>query len=417
MASNLISFTEKNLNALSIPAKGRKRYYDKKLPQLGITVTDKGSKSFHVVATLDGMTKRPAIEHGKYPNMHPDQARRIARDMIADISKNGDPVKARRDKAAHDKASQVTYRDVLDDFLEANKHKHKESTQKNHTRFAESSEDFGEYLDRPLSDITFDIVLEVNTRRGQKSIQAMKTLKTIFNFALNTYFLNGKPVFTENPVARLWALKLNNKYVKRTKILKAEQFPAWFAALDKLEDPRDKEYMLFLLFTGCRGGESYENMTWDHIDWDKHTYTFHDTKNRTDVFMAPLPDYIEQMLLLRKEDTGEDGQIFPQVGKDGQNIINDLEELTGFRITRHDLRRTFTTCAAACEIPDIILKQFLNHKSDNSTGVTDDYKQMHEVAGFRIDKSDPVRSASQQIESALLRVAGKYKDNIVSLVN
>lgn len=416
MASNLISFTEKNLSALPIPNKGRVRYYDKKLPQLGIAVTEKGSKTFHVKATIDGMTKRPVIKNGKFPAMHPDQARRCARELLADISKNGDPVKTRRDKAKQHEANQLTYREALEAFLDANKHKHKESSRENHRYASKNSKDFGDYIDRPLADITFDVVLDVNTKRGKKCIQSMKTLKATFNFAMNTFFLDGKPVFTENPVARLWALKLNNKYVKRKTILKADQFPVWFAALDKLEDPRDKEYWLFLLFTGCRGGESYQNMSWDRIDWNNHTFSFHDTKNRTDEFMAPLPEYIETMLLKRKDDTGKKGKIFPQVGEFGDQLINALEELTGFRTTRHDLRRTFTTVAASCSIPDIILKQLLNHKSDNSSSITDDYKLMSEVAGFRVDKSDPVRAASQQIESALLRVAGQHKNNVVTLV-
>lgn len=417
MASNLISFTEKYLTSLPIPEKGRVRYYDKKLPQLGITVTEKGTKTFHVKATIDGMTKRPAIKNGKFPNMHPDQARRCARELLVSISNNGDPVKARREKAKQQEASQVTYREVLEAFLDANKHKHKEATQEIHRRASQNTKDFGLYLDRPLADITYEIVVAVNSDRGQKCIQAMKTLKAMFNFAKNTYFLDGKPIFAENPVARLWALKLNNKYRKRISILKADQFPAWFAALDKLEDPRDKEYWLFLLFTGCRGGETYQNMTWDRIDWKNHTFSFYDTKNRTNVFMAPLPKYIETILVKRKDDTGKNGKIFPQVGEVGHQLISALEELTGFRITRHDLRRTFTTVAASCSIPDIILKQLLNHKSDNSSGVTDDYKQMHEVTSFRSDKSDPVRSASQLIESALLRVADKYDNNVLSLVN
>ncbi|MES9898380.1 MAG: hypothetical protein ABW148_05080 [Sedimenticola sp.] len=46
-----LNFTKKSLEALPIPESGRAYYLDTKQPRLGLTITPKGTKSFHVHTT------------------------------------------------------------------------------------------------------------------------------------------------------------------------------------------------------------------------------------------------------------------------------------------------------------------------------------------------------------------------------
>ena len=417
-------FSEGKIKKLPIPNDKRAIYYDEALPELGLTITSSGVKSFHVKGRINGKPVRPAIPNGKFPSMHPEQARKIARGMLADMARGVNPIQAKREnikaealKKAEAVYSEITLRTVLNDFLDSKKLIHKPTTQKNYTRFISNKADFGKFIDKPLMLITLEEILKVHNERGQKANQAIKALKTMFNFAMNAYEFNGQPVFTRNPVLKYESLGIKKKYKKRTGTLDGEDFEMWFAAVEKLEDRRDREYILFLLFTGSRGGEVFEKLKWNMIDFDKHTYVLDNTKNRKDVEL-PLPDYIENMIKDRAGDSGETGRVFPQVYDDGQDILDFLEKQTGKRVTRHDLRRTYTTICEACEIPHSVIKQLLNHtRTSSDADITNDYKQFLKIAAFREDKTDPILSATRKIEKTILRVAKRFNGEVLEFSN
>lgn len=413
-------FSENKIKKLPVPEKGRVIYYDEALPELGLTITSAGVKSFHVKGRINGKPVRPVIPNGKFPSMHPEQARKIARGMLADMARGINPIQAKREnvkaealKKAEAVYSEITLGTVLKDFLDSKKLIHKPATVNNYNRYIKSELDFGVFLDKPLILITLEEILKVHNERGQKANQAIKALKTMFNFAMNAYEFNGQSIFTRNPVSKYESLGIKKKYNKRTGTLDGEDFEKWFAATEKLEDRRDREYILFLLFTGCRGGEVYEKLKWNMIDFNKHTYVLDNTKNRKDVEL-PLPEYIENLIKDRAGDNGETGKVFPQVYDDGQDILDFLEKKAGTRVTRHDLRRTFTTICEACEIPQSVIKQLLNHtRTSSDADVTNNYKQFLKVAAFREDKTDPVLAATRKIEKTILRVAKRFKGEVL----
>ena len=418
---NSFKFTESQLKKLPIPENGRVLYYDMSVPELGLTVTSSGNKSFHVKGRVNGKTVRPSIPNGRFPQIHPDQARKIARSMLVEMATGSNPIEAKREaviEEARIKAEaayiEVTLNHALTEFLASKRLTHKPTTQKNYRRFIENKLDFGNFLNKPLREITLDEILKVHKSRGQKSNQAIKSLKTIFNYALHAYEHNGQPVFTNNPVLKYESMGIKQRYTKRTGMIEGENLEGWFKAVETMNDRKDREYILFLLFTGSRGGEIHEKLTWDKIDFTTHTYSLDDTKNRLDVEL-PLPGYIEDMIVTRNNDTGTNGKVFPQVYDDGQKILKYLSDKTGENFTRHDLRRTYTTIAEACEIPHSVIKQLLNHRRSSSNGdITDDYKQFQKVSAYREDKVDPVLAATRTIESTILRVANRQKGEVVA---
>lgn len=386
---NRFSFTVSGLERLAPPEKGRSYYYDTKVPQLGVTITPTGSKSFHVRATVHHHTKRISIEGGKYPAMKIEQARRKALDMLSLIAEGYDPVERRREK----KFSDVTLASVLETYFA--RKRLKQGTIDTYRKNLRSS--FGDYLERPLRLITQKVIVDVNTHRGNKAASAMRVLRALFNFARYEYKAGDESFFPNNPLDILTEQRIGHKYGRKKTYIKSEEFPYWFDAVEAL-DTVEKEYFLFLLFTGVRADTEAATLEWQRINW--RTLTFHliDTKNGEDVEL-PLPRYLVGLLKKRMRDTG---YVFP-IKNEARSARQQVIQQSDVKFTRHDLRRTFLAIGESEDISFLALKRLANHLS-----------QEHDVtAGYIPMNLERLRKASNQIESAILKYAGRLKPELV----
>jgi hypothetical protein len=421
MATRKIKFTKPVLLGLPVPERGRDYYYDESLPNLGLCVTYGGTRSFHVKATMRGQTRRIAISNGKFPGMDILVARASARAMLADISANINPVEVKRGrKAMSDEAREareasrergILLGEVLKECLGMRKEKQKATYQRHFRRHIEN--EFGHLLKKPMIDITEDVVIAVYTERGKKCNNGMKYLGILFNYAKARYKREGTPIFSINPVDVLDKLNVKQEYKRRTKAIPVDELPAWFDAVEALEDRKDREYFIFLILTGARGGMTYDHLTWDKVDFENHTFIMKE-KMGTDDVRLPLPEFIENLIKDRTNDTGPKGKVFPTAYDDGQAIIAAIEKAIGTRYTRHDLRRTFQTVAKAAKIAKDVRQELMEHKRDKSS-TTEQYVIDELVQGYCDDDEElPIVLASRKIEATILRKAGRQVGAVIS---
>jgi integrase len=191
-----------------------------------------------------------------------------------------------------------------------------------------------------------------------------------------------------------------------------EDLPAWWSGVQSLKNPVRRDFYIWLLFTGCRRGES-ETLRWEQIDFDAGIAHFPVTK--TAPFNLPLSDFLVDLLTARRncEVTsavyGDDCPwLFPASGSTGhitEPQLNKKEtELFPAPWSPHTLRHTWNTISQnKVPMPPAHSRLLQNHAL-NTKG------DAH--AGYNHPDLDDLRK-SQQMMSDYLVQAIKSNDNVV----
>lgn len=397
-------FTKKSLEALPVPVTGRKYYLDTKIPRLGLTVTHTGTKSFHVRATVNGMTKRIAIKHGKFPYMTLEQAGQKAAKLLAEIADSIDPVQTRRKK----KALLVTLKQVFESYL--SDRELKPGTVKDYRRAFKES--YSDWMEKPLGGISDRMVKARYLERGKvskaRADNAVRVLGAVYRYAQAVYRdVEGSTLFPRNPVDILKETKIRYKITRKKRMIPKEAFPDWFKAVEALNNEIAGDYLLFLLSTGARREEA-ARLKWEDVNFKAMSFRLVDTKNREEVTL-PLPKYIAGRLEARKG-RKRVGWVFPaKTGKTGyladpRKSIGIVREAAKINFSPHDLRRTFVSIAEGLDLSVYTIKALVNHK------VNDDV-----TAGYVVQTPERLAKASNRIEQEILRLAMAGKGKIVQL--
>ncbi|MES9950052.1 MAG: integrase family protein [Candidatus Thiodiazotropha sp.] len=384
------NFTKRFLDDLR-PRKSRYYIYDVKVPQLGVTVYPSGSKSFHIRTTVHSQTKRIAIQKGRYPGMKIEQARKAALDLLSEVAGGDDPVEKRRGE----KIVEVTLREILEKYLDERRDRQnnplKPYTKKDYRKAMD--ETFKDYLDKPLSDLTGELVLKLYKARKEESpsraSNAARVLSALFNFARVEYRkADGESYFPTNPVDTIKERRLRYVAPRRKTHIAKENLRQWF---DVVEAVDKQDYLKFILLTGIRGGEA-DGLQWENISFDRESFTLVDPKNRETVEL-PLPSSLKVRLYERRKASG----LVFEVSDEGRWLRKTVIEKSGIVFTRHDLRRTFATMAEGMDISWLSVKRLLNHKTQES----------EVTAGYIVAGLDRLKSASKKVEEAILGAAGR----------
>ena len=86
---NRVNFTKKVIDSLPLPEKGYKQYYDTGTPGLILRMHHSGVKSFYLFRRIDRRVEY--ISLGRYPAVFPEQARRRAAELNAEICAGKNP--------------------------------------------------------------------------------------------------------------------------------------------------------------------------------------------------------------------------------------------------------------------------------------------------------------------------------------
>lgn len=383
--------TKTVVDGLTPPDNGYSIHFDSELKGFAVRVTAGGVKTFVIERRVDGKVRRMKI--GRYGDLTCEQARKIAQKTVLEIASGINPMAAQKKRQLKAK----TLQEVFDDYRQARKNL-KPTTVKDMARAL--SESFGDWLDKPVVNITPDMVAKRHKLRGQvspaRSNLSMRYLRALFNYAIAEYQTDGKPLLTANPVKKLNDTRAWFRVDRRKVIIKGHELADWFKAVNNLPSPDRRDYFITLLLTGLRQNEGL-SLTWQNVDLKGRTLTVIDPKNRQDLTL-PLSDYLYQLMERRKAAAASDYVFADHNGKPIKSFraaLVQVREESGIDFNLHDLRRTFATIAESLDIPAYTIKRLLNHA--DGADVT---------AGYIVITPDRLIEPMQKITDTILGKAG-----------
>ncbi len=402
MATEILKLTKKAVDGLDLSeeGEGRRRYKDEKLPGFFLRVGQK-TKIYFIEKKINGRPVKITI--GAHGQVTAEQARSRATKLIGQIADGRDPMAEKR--AA--RQGQVTLGKAFEDFLnsrQAGENPLSKKTIYDYRRLMETV--FKIWKSKLITEITKEGVKRKHKNIGEQNGKAyanlsMRFLRSLLNFCIEEYEDgHGEDLIKKNPVS----LKKKWFPVERRKtIIKADDLPAWFKAVQDLTNTTARDYLIFVLLTGCRKREGL-NLEVSEVYFDKRIFAFPDTKSNRPLTL-PIPKYLFNILKRRVERLGEGTRfVFPGGGEDGRysdpkKQIAKVIEASGVKFTLHDLRRLFVTTAESLDLSSYVIKMLVNHALPK-----DDV-----TAGYVVPDPERLRKPAQKIEDRLLTMAGAGK--------
>ncbi|MGZ8243981.1 tyrosine-type recombinase/integrase, partial [Methylomagnum sp.] len=236
-----INFTKASLSALASPAPGqRATYHDIKTPGLQVRVTSTGVKTFCVFRKVHGRPER--ITLGRFPDMTPEQARKRAAEVNAQIAKGESPADQRRTARA-----EMSFAEFWQEYLERYARVRKKAR-----TVEEDEKTYRNYLaplaGRKLSKITkgdcqrlhHDLAKRTS---GATANRALAVLSGALGVARDWGYLTGA-----NPAQGVKKFKEQ----ARDRFIQADELPRFWQAL--LDEPNRSlaDFFMVSLLTGAR---------------------------------------------------------------------------------------------------------------------------------------------------------------------
>jgi integrase len=404
-----MKLTKRAIEKLPAPHPSGKQQlvWDTELKGFGVLVSGATAAKTYVVQhkLKDGRTRRVTVGPVNALDLDgEDGARARARKVIGEIYAGADPkaTAARRARGA------MTLRVALARYLEARKDLSPKSTA-GYRRSVERH--LKPWLDLPLCEISGDMIEERhrtikreldrgNDQDGSVKVTGeatangvMRAFRLLWNFAAER-----DPDLPANPVRRL--RKGWYHVARRERMVRTDQLPAFYAAVDALPSRTAVDYIKLLLFTGLRRNEAAA-LLWDEIDFAERVIRLpaKRTKARRKLDL-PMSDFVRDMLVARRA-LGRDGPfVFPADSRSGHLTepkfpLAQVARDTGIAISAHDLRRTYTTVAEGTDISPLALKALVNHSLGNDV-----------TSGYVIATVDRLREPAQRVADRLKALCG-----------
>lgn len=298
----------KFIQELPLPEPGKQAFYwDDELSGFGLRVSGK-KKVFIAQSRAKGKTVRVTID--SFPTLSSVDARARAKRLLADMSEGLNP-NAQKQLA---RAKGVTLKEAFDRFIEVRTLKPKTVT--DYRRCMELS--FKDWHKKELLAITPDMVSKRHRKLGVDRGEAfanlsMRVLRALFNFAKHEYTTSdGTPIILHNPVGKLSGTKAWFTVDPRTGHLRPQELRGFFDAVEQLSNPIVRDYLTFVLMTGCRRMEA-ARLRWEDVDLSDRSFFIRDPKNKNPIRL-PLSDYLVKMLENRRS---ESEWVFPADSRSG----------------------------------------------------------------------------------------------------
>ena len=340
-----------------------------------------------VKAKQRGINKPVTVTLGRVDVISVREARKQARENLVMLAHGVNPNAQERQSRELDEQLKVTLQEALEAYLSLRVRELKPSTIKSYRQVVARS--FSDWLDRPLRDITRQMVVKryqdiqkgiaermaqpekANPRGLAEAQKAMRYLSAIMNFyAKDTQ--GGVPVLPDgNTVLVLKDKRARTKLKARKRFLDANERETIFEELSHTDHPeykgklkpREADFVFLLMVTGLRLEEA-KQLRWENIT--EVTYTITDTKNEVD-HTLPITPTIASLL---ERNRSESEWVFPGRNNKAASMSSAVKNVsleTGIQFSAHDLRRTAATIAAEHGFSRDQIGRLLNHSDSNVT--------------------------------------------------
>ncbi|MBU4424440.1 MAG: integrase family protein [Gammaproteobacteria bacterium] len=420
-----INLTAGAIDRLACPAGKQQAFMrDSEAPGLRVRVTAAGAKSFVYEAKLDRQTIRRTIGDVKLWSI--EQARTEARRLAVVLDNGQDPREIERqqqaDKAAAKAAAAVqavTVGEVWALYLEARRPHWGARHHADHVKLVQVGGEVSKRGTRgrgvtvagplhplmglALRDLTAPVIEAWAAREAQtrptSARLAWRCLKAFLSWcAEQPEYAPAMP--SVNPAKTKKAREaLGKAGVKQDALLK-EQLPAWFTAVQQIQNPIAAAYLQVLVLTGARPGEVL-GLRWEDVNTKWKGLTIRDKVEGERVI--PLTPYVSHLLhsLPRRSDW-----VFPSTarGKDTEGQTLSIPRaphtaacaVAGIEgLTLHGLRRSFKSLTEWLEIPAGVVAQIMGHKPSATA-------EKH----YTVRPLDLLRVHHERIEAWILEQAG-----------
>jgi integrase len=384
--------TDRKLKSLKAAPEGK--HYDVwERDGFGVRVSDKGTKTFVLVARYPGSFNPTRRAIGHYPIMTLAKARETAGRWRQWIGEGKDPAnEVERQRAAEQRRQANTFAAVAEDFIASKLARERKG--------AEVERDIRRVFlpawgKRPISDITTLDVLTlvkgfVNKGKTYQAHNLLGYAKRLFNWAIDqhSYWIETSPCDRLKPRAIVGERKA------RTRILSELEIRAAWEATGKIGYPYGPLFRL-LIITGQRKSEVAE-ARWSEFDLAKKTWTISADRMKADAaHVVPLSDdAIAVLNALPRFDSG-DFLFSTTFGKSPVNGFSkgkarlDQATLKALRdadakaklpdFVIHDLRRTVRTGLSAIpSISDLVRELVIGHTKPGLHKVYDQHAYLDE---------------------------------------
>jgi integrase len=400
-----MKLTKRTIDAVKLNPNQDTYLWDDDVPGFGLRIKPSGVRSF-IIQYRNSSNVSRRVTLGKFGVLTPDQARKVAKQTLADVARGGDPA----EKRAQDRNA-MTVRQLCQAYLEAvekglilgkGKRPKKQST------LCTDRGRIDRHIlpllgSRRVRDLTPpDVVRFMRDVTAGKTADDVKTgfrgraiVKGGAGTASRTVGLLGgilsfavsEGVIPMNPVRGVKRPADNRRETRLT----AEQYHALGGALTAAASNGENSAAILairlLALTGCRRGE-IERLQWDEVDLPARCLRLADSKEGRSI--RPLGS--EAATLLAKLPRGgcyvfvgsAPGKPFAGLPKAWARIKGKAE-LPG--LTPHGLRHAFASVAAELGYADSTIASMLGHATRSITG-----RYVHHLDSTLIAAADKVSS-------------------------
>jgi integrase len=378
--------TDRTLKALKTTGE-RYDVMDTDVPSFGVRVTERGRRTFILIARYPGSTNPTRRSVGEYPALSLENARTRARHW-RDLIRQGIDPKAEEEclRRLELRKQQTTFAAVAEDFLERHiKGQRKAKDSKREIR----KELIAHWGERPIASITReDVVVLVDAiarRAPYLAHNVLAHVRSMFNWAINrgTYGLETSPCDRLKPSALIGAKQ------PRQRILNNDELKALWQVSEIIGYPFGPMYRLLLL-TGARKSEIAGGQ-WRELDLQKKLWMVPPERFKSNAtHIIPLSD--QAVAVLRE---------LPRFTK-GDHLFTTtfgVKHVTGFSRAKtlvdkllaerlevspppwviHDIRRTVRTRLASLRVPDMVAEMIIGHGRKGLQRVYDQHRYVDEM--------------------------------------
>lgn len=366
------------------PSDERRWLWDTDVSGFGCCVHPTGRAVFYLkYRTSAGRVRKPKI--GAYGDITLDQARKIARQWLAEAARGGDP-------SADRKASRAapTVADLSDRYLREHARPHKKASSVRMDEINLRKHVLPALGPRKVAGLSHSDVVRLHQAVGKQAPGAANRVIALLSKMLNLAEKWGLREPGSNPCRHI--TKFREKKVER--YLRPDEYKRLQAALRVATDENEVEPMasdLFrlVMFTGCRLGEIRELR---RNDYDEHRreLILRDAKTggRRVALADAAADVVERLLASRDGET-PGGWMFPFPGRGSEPVSNGWiwyrwrfvrarAELNDLRI--HDLRHAFASAAAEDGLSLTVIGKMLGHRTPATTARYAHLAEQHAAA-------------------------------------